>query len=124
MIKPINKRVVITGLGLVTPLGIGVKPTWESLCAGKSGVGEITRFDSSAYATKIAAEIKDFDAGALFGRRAARRNDRFTLFALHAAREAIADAELDCDNGAGQHIGVFIGTAIGGILTLLKNWKM
>jgi 3-oxoacyl-[acyl-carrier-protein] synthase II len=116
-----KKRIVITGLGAVTPLGNDVPTTWEALVAGHSGVGPITCFDLSDMDVRIAAEVKDFDPSALFGRRVARRNDRFTLFALEAARQAVADAGLGFDNGVGQVTGVFIGTAIGGILTLLEN---
>jgi 3-oxoacyl-[acyl-carrier-protein] synthase II len=116
-----RKRVVITGLGAVTPLGNDVSATWEGLLGGQSGVGPITCFDASDLGVKIAAEVKDFDAIALFDRRVARRNDRFTLFALEAARQAVADAGLTFDDGEGWSVGVLIGTAIGGILTLLEN---
>ena len=116
-----KKRVVITGLGEVTPLGSDVPTTWEALVAGRSGIGTATGFDISDMEVQIAAEVKDFDPVALFGRRVARRNDRFALFALDAARQAIADAELDCDDENGRHIGVFVGTAIGGIVSLLES---
>ncbi|MCP4542369.1 MAG: beta-ketoacyl-ACP synthase II [Chloroflexi bacterium] len=119
-----RKRVVITGLGEITPLGNDVQTTWDALLAGRSGIGPVTSFDVSDIEVQIAAEIKDFDPATLFGRRAARRNDRFTLLALYAARQAIADAELDCENEAGQHIGVFIGTAIGGIISVLENHEI
>ena len=116
-----KQRIVITGLGAVTPLGNDVPTLWEALVAGRSGVGPITCFDISDMEVRIAAEVKDFDPVALFGRRVARRNDRFTLFALAAARQATADAGLEFDDGLKRVTGVFIGTAIGGILTLLKN---
>ncbi len=116
-----RKRTVITGLGAVTPVGNDVPAMWETLLAGRSGVGPITSFDASGLEVRIAAEVKDFDPMALFGRRVARRNDRFTLLALEAARQAIDDAELAFDNGLGYSTGVLIGTAIGGILTLLEN---
>ena len=119
-----KQRVVITGLGAVTPLGNDVPTTWEALVAGRSGVGPITCFDASDIDVQIAAEVKDFDPVPLFGRRKARRNDRFTLFALEAARQAVADAGLEFDDGLKQVTGVFIGTAIGGILTLLKNYDV
>ena len=119
-----KKRVVITGLGAVTPLGSGVTTIWDSLVAGRSGIDSITSFDTSDMEVKIAAEVKDFDAAALFGRRVARRNDRFTLLALEAARHAIDDAGLEFDNGGGQVTGVFIGTAIGGFTTVLKNYDI
>lgn len=119
-----RKPVVITGLGAVTPLGNDVPAMWEALVAGCSGVGPITHFDTSDMEVRIAAEVKDFDPLALFGRREARRNDRFTLFALEAARQAIADAGLEFDDDLRQTTGVFIGTAIGGILTLLENYDV
>jgi 3-oxoacyl-[acyl-carrier-protein] synthase II len=119
-----RRCVVITGLGAVTPLGNDVPTMWEALVAGRSGIGPITCFDASDMEVRIAAEVKDFDPVALFGRREARRNDRFTLFALEAARQAIADAGLEFDDGLRQATGVFIGTAIGGILTLLENYDM
>ena len=117
-----KQRIVITGLGAVTPLGNDVPTLWEALVAGRSGVGPITCFDISDMEVRIAAEVKDFDPVALFDRRVARRNDRFTLFALAAARQAIAGARLEFDDNLKQTTGVFIGSAIGGIITLLKNY--
>ena len=116
-----KKRVVVTGLGAVTPLGNDVPTTWEALVAGRSGVGPITCFDTSDMVVRIAAEASSFDPMALFGRRVARRNDRFTLFALEAARQAVADAGLEFDDELKQATGVLIGTAIGGVLSLLEN---
>ena len=117
-----KQRIVITGLGAVTPLGNDVPTLWGALVAGRSGVGPITCFDISDMEVRIAAEVKDFDPVALFDRRVARRNDRFTLFALAAARQAIADARLEFDDNLKQATGVFVGSAIGGIITLLKNY--
>jgi 3-oxoacyl-[acyl-carrier-protein] synthase II len=119
-----GKRVVVTGLGAVTPVGNDVPTTWEALVAGRSGVEVITSFDTSNLDVRIAAEVKGFDATALFGRRAARRNDRFTLFALEAARQAIADAGLTFDRELGRSTGVIIGTSMGGMITLLKNYDV
>ena len=119
-----RKRVVITGLGAVTPLGDDVPTLWEGLLAGRSGVGPITLFDPSDLEVRIAAEVKDFDPVALFGRRKARRNDRFTLFALEAARQAVDDAGLQFEEEHGRDVGVIIGSAIGGILTLLENYDV
>lgn len=116
-----GRRVVITGLGAVTPLGNDVTSLWEGLLTGSSGVGPITLFDPANIEVQIAAEVKDFDPVALLGPREARRNDRFTLFALEAARQAIFDAGLQSNRGDGREIGVIIGTGIGGILTLLDN---
>ncbi len=119
-----KQRVVVTGLGAVTPLGNDVPTMWDSLVAGRSGVGPITHFDASDMEVRIAAEVKDFDPVTLFGRREARRNDRFTLFALEAARQAVADANLEFSDGLGQATGVLIGTGIGGVLTLLANYEV
>jgi len=120
----VKQRVVVTGLGAVTPLGNDVPTMWDSLVAGRSGVGPITHFDASDMEVRIAAEVKDFDPVTLFGRREARRNDRFTLFALEAARQAVADANLEFSDGLGQATGVLIGTGIGGVLTLLANYEV
>jgi 3-oxoacyl-[acyl-carrier-protein] synthase II len=119
-----KRRVVITGLGAVTPLGDDVPTMWEALLAGRSGIGPITSFDASGIDVQIAGEVKNFDPVALFGRRVARRNDRFTLFALEAARQAIADAGLAFGDGLQRTTGALIGTAIGGILTLLENYDV
>lgn len=119
-----RQRVVITGLGAVTPVGNDVPTMWQSLVAGKCGITGITLFDSSEIPVRIAGEVKDFDVVALFGRRAARRNDRFTLFALEAARQAVGDARLVFDDELKRGSGVLIGTAIGGVVTLLKNYDV
>jgi 3-oxoacyl-[acyl-carrier-protein] synthase II len=119
-----QRRVAITGLGAVTPLGNDVPTLWEAFVAGHSGIDYITCFDTSDLEVKIAAEVKDFDAEELFGRREARRNDRFTLFAMEAARQAIADAKLEFEDGLKRTTGVVIGTGIGGVVTLLKNYDI
>jgi len=117
-----RKRVVITGLGAVTPVGNDVPTLWQALLAGRSGVGPITRYDASEQPVRIAAEVKNFDAEALLGPREARRNDRFVQLILVAAAEAIADARLTFNpNRDNRHVGVLIGTGIGGIVTLLEN---
>ena len=115
MTKPINRRVVITGMGLVTPLGIGVKPTWASVCAGQSGIGEITRFDSSAYATKIAAEVKDFKPQDFMPKKDARRVEPFIAYALAATRMAIEDSGLVIDSSNETRVGVITGCGLGGL---------
>ncbi|MEX1328741.1 MAG: beta-ketoacyl-ACP synthase II [Desulfobacterales bacterium] len=115
MTKPINRRVVITGMGLVTPLGIGVKPTWASVCAGQSGIGEITRFDCSAYATKIAAEVKDFKPQDFMPKKDARRVEPFIAYALAATRMAIEDSGLVIDSSNETRVGVITGCGLGGL---------
>ena len=84
-----NRRVVITGLGAVTPVGNDVPTMWSNLLAGKGGAGPITLFDAAAFKTKFACEVKDFDAGALIGKKDARRMDRFTQLAVVAAQQAL-----------------------------------
>ncbi len=118
-----SKRVVVTGMGVVSPLGNDVMTMWEAMLAGQSGVERITRFDPSDLDVQIAAEVRDFDPVALFGRREARRNDRFTLFAMEAARQAIVDANLNFEDGLGSRTGVIVGTGIGGVNTLLANYE-
>lgn len=116
-----KQRIVVTGLGAVTPLGNDIPVTWEALVTGRSGVDRISLFNPSDLEVQIAAEVKDFDPVALFGRRVARRTGRFTLFALEAARQAVADADLAFDDELKQSTGVLIGAAIGGIPALLEN---
>ncbi|MGD2176252.1 MAG: beta-ketoacyl-ACP synthase II [Anaerolineae bacterium] len=121
-----RKRVVVTGLGAVTPLGNDVETTWQGLLAGRSGVDRIRRFDPSSLDVQIAAEVKGFDAEERLGRRQVRRNDRFSLFALAAAREAIEDAGCDFrgDGADAGRTGVLIGTGIGGVLTLIEAYDV
>lgn len=117
-----HERVVVTGLGTVTPVGKDVPAFWDSLVAGRSGVGPITLYDPAGEVVRIAAEVKDFDPVGLLGRKHARRTDRFTQLALVATDEAVADAGLSFkDNGSGHTVGVMLGTAVGGIRTLLDN---
>ncbi len=116
-----RKRVVITGLGCICPVGNNVKETWEALLAGKSGAGMITLFDASRHKTRFAAEVKGFDAAALFGPRDARKMDRFTQFAAVATQQALEQAGLKIDESNRDRVGVLIGTGIGGIGTLLDQ---
>ena len=117
----VRKRVVVTGMGCISPLGNDVASMWRNLLAGKSGVGLISHYDSSEYKSRVAAEVKDFDAGALFGVREARRMDRFAQFALAAAYQAVEHAGLEISDSNRDHIGVVIGSGIGGISTLLEQ---
>ena len=110
-------RVVITGLGCISPLGNDVTSLWDGILQGKSGVGAITHFDASDYKVKIAAEVKNFDPVALFGSREARRMDRFSQFAVVAALQAAQDAGLVIDDQNRERIGVVMGSGIGGIGT-------
>jgi 3-oxoacyl-[acyl-carrier-protein] synthase II len=116
-----KRRVVVTGVGAVTPLGNTSDEFWRRLIAGESGVGPITAFDAGLFTTRIAAEVKEFDPDALIGRKDARRMDRFSQFALVAAREAIADARLPEDQAFKDRVGAVIGTGIGGIITFWRE---
>jgi len=109
-----NRRVVITGMGVVAPNGIGVENFWDSLIHGRSGVGRITRFDASSYPCQIAAEVKDFDPMDYMDSRIVKRLDRYVHFCLASASMAIEDAELEIPHNNPYRIGVFVGTAIGG----------
>ncbi len=116
-----QKRVVITGVGCVSPLGLDVQGTWDGLLAGKSGSAPITLFDASTHKTKFACEVKGFDAASLFGHREARRMDRFTQFAMAAAQQAVHQAGLVATDENRDRIGIIIGSGIGGIGTLLEQ---
>jgi 3-oxoacyl-[acyl-carrier-protein] synthase II len=117
----VAERVVVTGLGAVTPLGLDVASTWDSVIEGRSGIGRITAFDASDLDAQIAAEVKGFDPEQMLSPREARRLDRFCQFALVAAREAVADAGLVIDESNSEHIGVVMGSGIGGIITLSEQ---
>jgi len=119
-----SRRVVVTGLGCLSPLGNDVSTTWAHLVAGRSGIGPITQFDATEYETRIAGEVKDFDPAKFMDRKEARRSDRFVQFAVAATHEAIADAELDLQNEDPERVGVIVGSAIGGIITLLKQYDV
>ena len=119
-----RKRVVVTGLGCVSPVGNNSKDTWQALLAGKSGAAPITTFDASAHKTKFAAEVKGFEPVALFGTREARKMDRFTQFATAATLEAVEHASLKIDESNRDRIGILIGTGIGGISSLLEQYDV
>ena len=116
-----NRRVVITGMGAVTPLGNTVAETWEGICRGKSGIGRITRFDCTAFDTKIAGELKGFDPLQYVNRKEQRRLDNFIIYALASAEMALADAGLVIGAGEAERTGVIIGSAIGGLATIEKE---
>ena len=111
------KRVVVTGLGAITPLGNDVETTWENALAGKSGAGPITHFDASLFKTQFACEVKNFDPSDLFDRKEARKYDRYAQLAIHAAKEAMADSGLDLEKENVDRIGVIFSAGIGGIRT-------
>jgi len=119
-----KRRVVVTGLAAITPLGVGVETSWQSLCQGKSGIGPITRFDASGFRTRIAGEVKDFDPSDFIDRKLLRRTDRFIHFALAASRMAVADSLLTIDSDNSERVGVSLGTALGGMESLEKNHQL
>lgn len=118
------ERVAITGLGVISPLGNQVELFWNRLIHGESGISHIDTFDTSRHKTKIAGLVRDFDAEALFGRKEARRMDRFCQFALAAADQAIADAGLDLEQIDRERMGVYVGSGTGGIDTLLEQSRL
>jgi 3-oxoacyl-[acyl-carrier-protein] synthase II len=120
MIKDL-KRVVITGMGAITPLGNTVDEFWKNIVAGKSGVGMITKFDTTHFKTKFAAEVKGFNAAAYFEKNEARKYDLFTQYAVAAAEEAIKDAGLDFEKLNRNKIGVIWGSGNGGIQTFQEQ---
>jgi len=113
-----RRRVVITGLGAVTPVGNSVREAWESVCAGRSGIAPITRFDTAGFQTTIAGEVKNFDALAFVEQKWLRRLDPFIVYALASADMAMADAALTLDTAGGDRAGTIIGSAIGGLSTM------
>ena len=118
-----KKRVVITGLGAITPIGNDVKAFGEALLEGKSGIGAITRFDAGEYDAKIAGEVKGFDPTAFIDKKEARRMDRFAQFAIAAAKMALADSGMDLEQEDRTRIGAFVGSGIGGMETLHDQYK-
>ena len=115
---------MVTGLGLVSPVGVGVQSSWDALVAGQSGIGPITRFDASTFPTRIAGEVKDFDPGAFMDRKEARRNDRFIQFALAAAEMAMRDSGLDMAKEDPEKVGCIVGAGIGGLGTIEETYKL
>jgi len=113
----VERRVVVTGLGVVTSIGHDVGTFWASLIAGRIGVGRVTLFDPSAFACQIGAEVRNWDVNQLMDPKEARRNDRYTHFGFVAAKQAVADSGLDMAKENGDRVGVVIGSGIGGMLT-------
>ncbi|HNK13165.1 MAG: beta-ketoacyl-ACP synthase II [Nitrospira sp.] len=109
------RRVVITGLGLVTPLGTGVDKTWKALCAGESGIGRITRFDPTGYDAQIAGEVKDFDPAQFIEKKEIKKMDTFIHYAVGASQLAVDDANLKVAPEEATRVGVYIGSGIGGL---------
>jgi 3-oxoacyl-[acyl-carrier-protein] synthase II len=119
--KPPKRRVVITGLGAITPLAIGVEESWRRLCQGRSGVTRITKFDSSGFNVQIAAELKDFHPEDFLDKKKIRRTDPFIQYALVAARMATSDAGLSINDNNASRIGVALGSCAGGMTMYERN---
>jgi 3-oxoacyl-[acyl-carrier-protein] synthase II len=123
--KPaLDRRVVVTGMGTINPVGTGTEATWTALTSGASGIGPITLFDASNLPVRIAGEVKDFDAGAVFGKRRARHLDRFTQLALVATREAIESSKLNLDSLDRTRIGTTYASGVGGIGTTEEGTRL
>ncbi len=119
-----KRRVVVTGVGALTPIGNTAPKTWENALNGVNGVGKITRFDNSDYNIHVAAELKDFNVEDYIDRKEARRMDRFTQYAMIAADEAVADSGLEINDDNAERVGVWIGSGIGGIQALEDGFKV
>ncbi len=118
-----NRRVVVTGMGIISPVGIGLDSFWNSMINGVSGIGYIESFDTTEHAVKIGGEVKDFDPGDYFDRKEAKRLDRFAQFAVASALLAMKDANLEIDDDVSPRAGVLLGSGIGGIQTLEDQSK-
>jgi 3-oxoacyl-[acyl-carrier-protein] synthase II len=116
----VERRVVVTGLGIISPLGIGIKENWQALCEGRSGIGPITRFDTTEYETKIAGEVKNFDPTSFLDRKEARKMDPFIHYALASGIMAMEDSHLKIDQSNAERVGVLVGAGLGGLTTIEK----
>ena len=119
-----RRRVVVTGMGLVIPTGIGVETAWKNVCEGKSGIGLLTRFDTNGFETKIAGEVKDFNPELYIDKKEIKRMDLFVQYAIAATKEALEDAQLNIAPENCEQIGVIVGTGLGGLPTLEKYHKV
>ncbi len=119
-----RRRVVVTGMGAVTPLGLDVASSWEGVIAGDSGVVPISTFDTTGYPCRIAGEVRGFNPTDYFDAKDVRRTDRFVQFSLVATQEALHDADLEVTEERADHTGVYIGTGIGGLITLTEQIKV
>ncbi len=120
---PLKRRVVVTGLGAVTPLGNNLDSTWEGITAGRSGVGPLTRFDASDMPARIAAEVRDFDATACIEPKEVKKMDLFIQYAIVAAVEALADSGLEINEANRDRVGVFVGAGMGGLPAIEETYR-
>lgn len=119
-----NRRVVVTGVGMVTPVGLTAETSWEAFKAGKSGTGPLTQIDSAPYNSKVAAEVKNFDPSLYFSPKELRKTDRFVHFAVAAAKMATEDSGLDLSKEDPYRIGVLVGSGIGGLRVIEEQHKI
>ena len=119
-----RRRVVITGLGTVNPLGLGVPDTWEALCQGQSGIGPITRFDPTIYSVRIAGEVKGFNPGDFISKKEIKKMDTFIHYAVAASQEAMDDANLTITTDNADRVGVYVGAGIGGLPAIEQYHKV
>ena len=118
-----QRRVVVTGVGLVSSLGIGTQPTWDAVCAGRSGISEISRFDASAFSSRIAGEVKAFDPLQFVGKKDVKKMDVFIQYAIAASEFAVRDAGFETDRALGPEVGVVIASGIGGFSTIEREHR-
>ena len=121
MARPDTQRVVVTGLGLVTPVGNDVPTSWAAILGGHSGIGAITQFDTTGFKVHIAGEVRDFEPTRYVDKQVARRMDRVLHFAVAASQEALADAHFDPEKWDPRRVGVIVGSGIGGVHTIIEN---
>ncbi len=119
-----RRRIVITGLGILCPVGIGLEESWRSIVAGKSGIGPITQFDASSFPTRIAGEVKGFEAEKYMDRKEVRRNDRFIQLAMAAGEMAMQDSGLDMSKEVADRVGAIVGAGLGGLASIEETHKV
>jgi 3-oxoacyl-[acyl-carrier-protein] synthase II len=122
--KPLDRRVVITGIGLLTPLGNDVSSNWENLLAGRSGIAPIAHFDASALPVRFAGEVRGFDPATYIDKKDIKRMDPFTHYAVAAAQMAVVDARLSMETVPAERVGVFVGVGMGGISTIEEYLRL
>lgn len=120
----LGRRVVVTGMGLVIPTGIGVGTAWKNVCDGKSGIGPLTRFDTDGFETKIAGEVKNFNPELYIDKKEIKKMDLFIHYAIAAAKEAVEDAQLAITPENSEQIGVIVGTGLGGLPSIERYHKI
>jgi 3-oxoacyl-[acyl-carrier-protein] synthase II len=120
----LGRRVVVTGMGLVIPTGIGVATAWKNVCDGKSGIGPLTRFDTDGFETKIAGEVKNFNPELYIDKKEIKKMDLFIHYAIAAAKEAVEDAQLAITPENSEQIGVIVGTGLGGLPSIERYHKI